>query len=360
MDPNSVKPEFRFHRYELGDLTSVAPLVKPNSCGIYILEFANGDKYVGQSVNLTRRFSSHVHGSSHHEAWRDIEAISFVLLPKEELNRAEREVIAELVAKGDVLRNIVFNPRYRGPSKLDGVISIKDQKHWALGETIFDIESFQSACKRPRGITPKLFTNSVARRKYPLFYFTDSNEDFLLRDAFLSDIAAVLTSIPEAVRLEREFWTISDMPKTAGGRFFTLNVGFLEILYSPTSILEVAPGFEDEPPFPVVFLNLPSETFLVGNPELGFKVNSEKLTKLGEGLVYADRVKYSYSEFDCLGIRPGYLRDILAVSEVREPLQQLIVQLMRRSRVGLFRRAHSAELARLAFQKVAEEFSSGH
>lgn len=83
MDVKTQKGQYRFKRYELGELNSIASLVKPKSCGIYILEFANGDKYVGQSVNQTQRFASHAHGSSHHEGWgEEIVAYSFLKTPQ--------------------------------------------------------------------------------------------------------------------------------------------------------------------------------------------------------------------------------------------------------------------------------------
>lgn len=75
--------EGRFTRYMLNGLTSVSPLFNNTACGIYILEFANGDRYVGQAKDFRRRFTQHVHGSKHHEPWKDVVAVQFRHVPEE-------------------------------------------------------------------------------------------------------------------------------------------------------------------------------------------------------------------------------------------------------------------------------------
>ena len=52
--------------------------------------------------------------------------------------------------------------------------------------------------------------------------------------AVIQDLAFVLQHIvPVSAELENEYWTLSDFPSTAGGRFATLNTGNLELLYFP-------------------------------------------------------------------------------------------------------------------------------
>lgn len=62
----------RFRSYDVRELESVAPLFREERCGIYILEFSNGDRYVGQAKDVTRRFAQHRHGGKHHPPWPDI------------------------------------------------------------------------------------------------------------------------------------------------------------------------------------------------------------------------------------------------------------------------------------------------
>lgn len=71
--PMTLKfPEPSFDSYDVQNRSSFAPFVQGRSAGIYIFEFANGQRYVGQTVNFARRFHSHIRGSSHHELWDDI------------------------------------------------------------------------------------------------------------------------------------------------------------------------------------------------------------------------------------------------------------------------------------------------
>lgn len=45
-----------FRRWALSDPRTVAPLFPDTGrCGIYVLEFANGDRYVGQAKNIVSR-----------------------------------------------------------------------------------------------------------------------------------------------------------------------------------------------------------------------------------------------------------------------------------------------------------------
>lgn len=80
----------RFTRWSVTGVSSVASLFDlTDKRGIYVLEFDNGEQYVGQTVNIAHRFTSHVHGSKHHKAWQDIVELSFKALPNEDLDTAE-------------------------------------------------------------------------------------------------------------------------------------------------------------------------------------------------------------------------------------------------------------------------------
>ncbi|WP_081751520.1 GIY-YIG nuclease family protein [Corynebacterium vitaeruminis] len=84
--------EFRFRRFELRGATSLASILEGGHTGIYILEFANGERYVGQSVDVRSRFTQHVHGSGH-KPWTDVTAFAFLDVPAADLNRVERLII---------------------------------------------------------------------------------------------------------------------------------------------------------------------------------------------------------------------------------------------------------------------------
>ncbi|WP_367618736.1 hypothetical protein [Yaniella sp.] len=39
---------------------------------MYIFEFANGQRYIGQTINFAGRFPVHIRGKDHHEPWEDM------------------------------------------------------------------------------------------------------------------------------------------------------------------------------------------------------------------------------------------------------------------------------------------------
>lgn len=67
-------------------------------CGIYTLEFENGEHYVGQTIDLVSRLSSH------RRRWDDIVAVSFVECGPEELDSLERAMISD-AERGHIVRN---------------------------------------------------------------------------------------------------------------------------------------------------------------------------------------------------------------------------------------------------------------
>ena len=73
--------KFKFPEFIWVDCRStVADLFKPEKrCGIYILGFRNNQFYVGQAVDVVRRFVQHT------KVHDDIQEISFKTFPKTEL-----------------------------------------------------------------------------------------------------------------------------------------------------------------------------------------------------------------------------------------------------------------------------------
>ncbi len=107
------------HRHSISDAIKDA-----DSCGIYILDFADGTYYVGQAVDVRRRFLQHK------KNFDDIVAVHFRHVNKQDLDTVERDMIAklEVIAK---VRNI----RYASMpdisnSDLDELISRETQDAW--------------------------------------------------------------------------------------------------------------------------------------------------------------------------------------------------------------------------------------
>jgi hypothetical protein len=118
--------EYGFKEFEwIYRRPSIADLYKPNSrCGIYILRFRDNFFYVGQAMDVVRRFVQH---SKIHD---DIQEISFRKFPKSQLNSIEQELIKLLESRKVGLRNITLTSIPKGDLDLDLVIKKDDQEHW--------------------------------------------------------------------------------------------------------------------------------------------------------------------------------------------------------------------------------------
>lgn len=172
---------------------SVADLYKPKQrCGIYVLRFANGERYVGQAVDVVRRFAQHTRTHS------DITGVTFQVVSKTDLNRVERQFIHTCEAAGLPLRNLAHMSVVQGETDLDLVLTPDEQRAWAERETeLFDTEQHvQDDDLRRRH-----------RRKFEQFMTLPFAEDALkILGLYLN------MSIPFPRRTELTFWMVSCLP----------------------------------------------------------------------------------------------------------------------------------------------------
>ena len=93
-------------------------------CGIYFLAFRVGLFYVGQAVDVVKRFAQHrrIHD--------DIVGFSFIPIPKTELDEAERAFIFRAESLGIMLTNAVHVTSIVGDTDLDLVVSVAEQEAW--------------------------------------------------------------------------------------------------------------------------------------------------------------------------------------------------------------------------------------
>ncbi|MBL8229785.1 MAG: GIY-YIG nuclease family protein [Bryobacterales bacterium] len=127
---------------------SVADLFQPHDrCGIYVLAFSDGELYIGQSVDIVKRFSQH------RRVHQDIAAIRFKIVPESGLDSAERNLIETCERKGFRLRNITFSSLPPTESDFDLVMSHDEQARWLANLDYVDLTG-------PR------VTNDNLRRKY--------------------------------------------------------------------------------------------------------------------------------------------------------------------------------------------------
>jgi hypothetical protein len=91
--------------------------------GVYLLTFANGQRYVGKATNVAGRFAHHA------ATWSDIETVRFSPVPAEDLDEYERGTIRLYEGPGR-LRNKLLTGYWYGFSPLDDVVPSSVQEAW--------------------------------------------------------------------------------------------------------------------------------------------------------------------------------------------------------------------------------------
>ncbi len=112
------------------NMPTVANIFKPDKrCGIYVLRFMNDQYYVGQAIDVVRRYTQHS------KVHNDIQEIAFKRYPRKNLNEIEQQLIKILEAKYIRLRNISLTSIPHGDTDLDLIISKKEQNDWLQKKT---------------------------------------------------------------------------------------------------------------------------------------------------------------------------------------------------------------------------------
>jgi hypothetical protein len=161
-------------------------------CGIYLLQFSSGEIYIGQALDVARRYVQHVktHG--------DIEKISFKRLKRNTLDEHERVAIWALEKEGFKLRNISLTSIPKGESDFDLVMPPKRQQKW--------LEDLHYSTRGGQRVN-----NSELRRKYAKRFHRFEQM------TYASGVIEVLrkyvrTGIPAIRRGEISFWSCSCLP----------------------------------------------------------------------------------------------------------------------------------------------------
>jgi hypothetical protein len=202
-------------------------------CGVYTLHFANGERYVGQTVNLANRVATHL------RRWDDITQLDFIEVGPEQLDDLERRMITQTEHEY-VVRNRALTNMPGGTVPLDLVVDAQEQGEWLEGVlTAYPDDRRTREAERRIRTQPK-FTQFEA--------FGRSKE--VLQDLSLY-IAEV---IPWPSVTGGLFWGVSAMPGTSKRkgfrRLFTVNAHNVELFWmhddaqekDPWAILNVHRG----------------------------------------------------------------------------------------------------------------------
>jgi len=338
--------ERSFDSYDVQDRSSFAPFVRGRSSGIYIFEFANGQRYIGQTIHFAGRFPAHIRGSDHHEAWEDITRLMVMDAKPADLDELEFQIIAWQKDEGYSLRNKVFNFGFEGPSQLDSDIPIIDQLHWANGDSDYDIADIREAADRPFEGRTKLHHSPEGRQPW-LNETTDDEAWPTVANAVCADLGAVIArAIPEAVELESIYWTVSDYPNTVGGRLATLNVGSVEVLYIPREPIDLVRGGSENVKIHCSRLNMAAGT-VIDEGELQARWQNTPLFVSN----MTRQPSYGIGPVDNVIIPTGLVGQALDHPDILQGVREFCLNLMRSGQSGIFRRWHAPELARRAYEE---------
>ncbi len=205
---------------------------RPRRCGIYVLEHADGMHYIGQAVDVVRRFAQHRKVSS------DIVRFSFFHVGRRELDAEERRCIQAAEARGLRLRNRMLVKQVLVETDLDDVLSPVEQQAWLEAPA-----RFASEARLP------LDGDQAQRLRFR------SHFERLRREPEFDRVAELLRSyiqacVPVARRTELSFWSVSCLPGTNRShhpRWAAVSIGEME-----TFVLGWLPGSRE----PWAFMNV--------------------------------------------------------------------------------------------------------
>ncbi|QIM15758.1 GIY-YIG nuclease family protein [Leucobacter insecticola] len=344
----------QFRYWTLEDPSTIAALLTGCRRGIYVLHFENGERYVGQAVDVVTRYTTHRHGSKHHAPWKDVTAFEFLEVPVGDLDEIEKATIQHHKATHQ-LRNKLFNFEHWEPCTLDPFVAPEAQRHWATGQPSYDLTPFVAAAKRSQGPEPRLLTKKCGQELLP--------DGRTVGEAVIDELAQVVQHIiPNAVETEARFWSISDYPETVGGRFATLNVGWLELAYFPRRRFEAELGSLEASNELMWYLNAEIETFVAEEDvpdDVGLQEEIQFVAEIGGMPYYWGRIPSSYSvPVDCIGMPLG--AGVVEQLEAQELMgaRRLAIHAMRTGSARVNARSYSAELTRRVYERILERETS--
>lgn len=233
------KQAFQGKRFDVRDLESVAFALRdePHFRGLYRLSFANGEAYVGQSVNVVNRFTGH------RRRWDDIVALEFFPFLDEPLDPLEKTLIS-VTEKSTSVRNVKDTDRPRGDEDFvfnseDGIsspLSWDRENHIPPGTSVVSSEA-------------KKFVKLSQEPNYGL----------------LRDVVGwyIYNTYPDPFNTQRHLWVSTAMPATKKSRKHQRLLGL------SAGTLETLVAFDDrEKPVPNVEIFINTARALVQAKEL--------------------------------------------------------------------------------------------
>jgi hypothetical protein len=295
--------------------------------GVYLLRFESGAYYIGQAIEVCRRFAQH------RVSVGDIVGFAFMPVRQDTLDSTERALIQNAEMAGLPLTNRVHVSNLLGETDFDLVIPAPEQEAWlaswprssALGLAPVQI---------PLDAAPRVRTNQAFAK--------------LRRDVRWPTVLTCLRTyaaacLPFAESTQLTFWSVSCLPSTNRStwpRFCSINAGLMEMLVI---------GWEIDEPETWGFVNGARSVI---EQEYGtiaaFKRRHRRL-EVNESAAYRS------AGGDQLQIRAGSLTELaeaLEIPAVRNSAALLALRVMR-TRATIYSKFHCPALADAMIAPIA-------
>lgn len=202
----------------VGSLLSIAHLFGSSKkrCGIYCFAFRHGLFYIGQAVDVVRRFSQH------RRLHDDIVGFSFLPTAKPELDGTEKALIFRAEFLGLKLTNAVHVTNIVGDSDFDLVVSASEQGAWLNNP---------SCLNKTVGLSPKIVLPEAQQLRFSKHFARLEKHPLSQRSLALFK-QYVWGCVPAPRRTEYSFWSVSCMPSTNHNywpRLLCVNAGVMEL-----------------------------------------------------------------------------------------------------------------------------------
>ena len=208
-----------YERLPVVGLHSIAHLlpIGKGRCGIYVLTFRNGDRYVGQAVDVAARFGAHRATYP-----GDIVEVAFRRVLRADLDAVERAEIIRLHGAGVPLRNISIVPSSAGASPFDVLVTPDEQQSWLTSTRVATADP----ADRPEQPEQR---HRLSQR----FHRLSVDAHFAALEPVLRRYIA--WTIPYPARTELSYWALSALPATNRSvwpRLFTVSIQQMETLFA--------------------------------------------------------------------------------------------------------------------------------
>lgn len=185
--------------------------------GIYLLGYSDDTFYIGQALDVVRRFAGHRRLSC------DIESFAFVKSPREFLDATEKQAIHQAEALGVRLRNRVHVADVLGSADLDELVPANSQAQW-LDHPVSPIVGAADPVVLPLDSPQRWRTDPQFRQLW------ERPEYAKVRKTMATFIAMC---IPVPATTQLAYWSLSALPgtnKSHHPRLACLNVNMMEVL----------------------------------------------------------------------------------------------------------------------------------